>query len=149
MDWTKIPTTLISKRYTDYELVSIVKFQLLWAELEEQPDKKTALRYMTSKQYDIALTYLDSIYASIAHEVSLVVNKRNKEKIRYNKNKDLPKILPAECSQTASSLPEQIREDKIREDNRGNISSIEERKELFNKIGELLKKIPTTPNYNL
>lgn len=117
MEWTKIPTTLISKRYTDYELISIVKFQLLWAELEEQPDKKTALRYMTSKQYDIALTYLDSIVSSIAGEVSSVINKRNREKIRYNKNKDLSKILPADSKQNVGSLPEQIRLDKIREDN--------------------------------
>lgn len=149
MEWTRIPTTLISKRYTDYELISIVKFQLLWAELEEQPDEQTALRYMTKKQYDTAMTYLDSIVSGVSGDVSSVINKRNREKIRYNKNKDLSKILPADSKQNVGSLPEQIREDKIREDNRGNISSIEERKELSNKIGELLKKIPTNPNYNL
>lgn len=116
MDWTKIPTTLITKRYTDYELISIIKFQLLWAELEEQPDKKTALRYMTARQYDTAMAYLDSIATGVGDAVSSVKRKREVEKIRYSKNKDLRNILPAECQQNVSRLPSQIREDKIRED---------------------------------
>lgn len=150
MEWTKISTTLISKRFSDYELVSILKFQLLWAELEEQPDKKTALRYMTARQYDTAMTYLDSISSRVNDDVSSTIKKRKTEKIRYSKNKDLQKILPAECQQNVSSLPEQIREDKIREYNRGNnntsvISEYEKKKELADKIGELIKKIPKSP----
>jgi len=117
MEWTKIPTTLITKRFTDYELASIVKFQLVWAINEEQPDKQTCLRYMTSKQYETAMTYLDSVSATVGDEVSSVIKKRNAEKIRYNKNKDLSKILQADSKQTADSLSEQIRLDKIREDN--------------------------------
>ena len=116
MDWTKIPTTIISKRYSDYEILSIVKFQLIWAMNEEQPDKTTALRYMTSKQYETAMTYLDSIAATVCDEVSLVTRKRSAAKIRYNKNKGLPKILPTDCKQTADSLQEQIREDNIKEE---------------------------------
>jgi len=115
MDWTKIPTTIISKRYSDYEILSIVKFQLVWAMNEEQPDKTTALRYMTPKQYETAMTYLDSIAATVCDEVSLVTRKRSAEKIRYNKNKALPKILPTDCKQTDDSLQEQIREDNIKE----------------------------------
>lgn len=116
MEWTKIPTTLITKRFTDYELASIVKFQLVWAINEEQPDKQTCLRYMTSKQYETAIAYLDSVSARVGDDVSSVIRKRNAEKIRYNKNKGLSKNLPAECKQNVGSLSEQIREDKIRED---------------------------------
>lgn len=116
MDWTKIPTTIISKRYSDYEILSIVKFQLVWAMNEEQPDKTTALRYMTSKQYETAMTYLDSIAATVCDEVSLVTRKRSAEKIRYNKNKGLQKIMPTDCKQTADSMQEQIKEDNIKED---------------------------------
>lgn len=116
MDWTKIPTTIISKRFSDYEILSIVKFQLVWAMNEEQPDKTTALRYMTAKQYETAMTYLDSISATVGDEVSLVTKKRNTEKIRYSKNKGLSKILTTDCIQTVSSLQEQIREDNIKEE---------------------------------
>lgn len=115
MDWTKIPTTLITKRFSDYEISSIVKFQLVWAINEEQPDKKTCLRYMTSKQYETAMTYIDSISATVSGDVSYVINKRNAEKKRYSKNKSVSKILPTDCQQTGDSLPEQIREDNTKE----------------------------------
>lgn len=137
MDWTKIPTTLITKRYSDYELVSIVKFQLLWAELEEQPDKKTALRYMTARQYDTAMTYLDSIATGVGDAVSSVKRKREVEKIRYNKNKNLTKILPADSEQNDSRLPNQIRLDNIYNNNKGD--------RLLNNIGRTLKRIPKSP----
>lgn len=137
MDWTKIPTTLITKRYSDYELVSIVKFQLLWAELEEQPDKKTALRYMTARQYDTAMTYLDSIATGVGDAVSSVKRKREVEKIRYNKNKNLTKILPADSEQNDSRLPNQIRLDNIYNNNKGD--------RVLNNIGRTLKRIPKSP----
>lgn len=117
MDWTKIPTTLITKRYSDYEISCIVKFQLVWAMNEEQPDEKTCLRYMTKKQYQTAMTYVDSISSIVSDGLSSVKRKREAEKIRYNKIKHLDNFLPADCKQTGSSLPSQIRLDKIREDN--------------------------------
>jgi len=117
MDWTKIPTTLITKRYSDYEISCIVKFQLVWAMNEEQPDEKTCLRYMTKKQYQTAMTYVDSISSIVGDGLSSVKRKREAEKIRYNKIKHLDNFLPADCKQTGSSLPSQIRLDKIREDN--------------------------------
>jgi len=127
MEWTKLPTTLITKRYSDYELISILKFQLVWAINEEQPDEKTCLRYMTKRQFQTAMTYIDSIAARVGDDVSSVLRKREVEKIRYNKNKDLSKILPADCQQTADSLPPQIREDKIREES-NNIPPISPKK---------------------
>lgn len=117
MDWTKIPTTLITKRYSDYEISCIVKFQLVWAMNEEQPDENTCLRYMTKKQYQTAMTYVDSISSIVGDGLSSVKRKREAEKIRYNKIKHLDNFLPADCKQTVSSLPTQIRLDKIKEDN--------------------------------
>lgn len=117
MEWTKLPTTLITKRYSDYELTAILKFQLVWAINEEQPDEKTCLRYMTKRQFQTAMTYIDSIAARVGDDVSSVIRKREVEKIRYNKNKHLDNFLPADRKQTADSLPHQIREDKIRGDN--------------------------------
>lgn len=117
MEWTKLPTTLITKRYSDYELTAILKFQLVWAINEEQPDEKTCLRYMTKRQFQTAMTYIDSIAARVGDDVSSVLRKREVEKIRYNKNKHLDNFLPADCRQSADSLPNKIREDKIRGDN--------------------------------
>lgn len=115
MDWTKIQTTLIINRFSDYEILSIVKFQLVWAVNEEQPDKETCLRYMTPKQYETAMTYLDSISATVSGDVSRVAHKRATEKKRYYKNKDITKILPTDCQQTGDSLPNQIRLDNTKE----------------------------------
>lgn len=142
MDWTKIPTTIISKRYSDYEILSIVKFQLVWAMNEEQPDKTTALRYMTAKQYETAMTYLDSISSTVSDEVSSVKQKRCAEKIRYSKNKELLKILPTDCKQTVSSPHEQIRENKIKEE-----KEIHKEKENNNRYGELKNVILTQEQY--
>ena len=122
MEWTKLPTTLITKRYSDYELVSILKFQLVWAINEEKPDEQTCLRYMTRRQFQTAMTYIDSIASRVSDDVSQVLKKRDREKIRYNKIKDLKDFLPADCQQTASSLSPKIREDKIREDNNPPVS---------------------------
>lgn len=135
MEWTKLPTTLITKRYSDYELTSILKFQLVWAINEEQPDEKTCLRYMTKRQFQTAMTYIDSIAARVGDDVSSVIRKREVEKIRYNKNKDLSKIMPADCKQTVGSLPPQIREDKIREDNIPPVSkdTVPQREQRFKK----------------
>lgn len=117
MEWTKISTTLITKRFSDYEIASIVKFQLVWALNEEQPDKQTALRYMTAKQYETAMTYLDSVSARVSDDVSLVIKKRNVEKIRYNKNKGLSKNLQADCIQSdiQTAGADKIRLDKNKE----------------------------------
>lgn len=111
MDWTKIPTSLITRRYSDHELLSIIKYQLIWSLNEESPDQETCLRYMTEKQFKTALEYCDSISARVSSDVSLVIRKRNANKIRYSKNKEIGKIQHADSLQTADTQLEQIRED--------------------------------------
>ena len=117
MEWTKIPTNMLIQRFSDKEILAITKYQLLWAELEEQPDEKTALRYMSRQQLAIALAFVCDIRGNVMRDVSQVQKKRTNEKMKYNKIKQLSPILPTESKQTADSLPEQIRLDKIREDN--------------------------------
>lgn len=111
MDWTKIPTSLITRRYSDHELLSIIKYQLIWSLNEESPDQETCLRYMTEKQFKTALEYCDSIAARVSSDVSLVIRKRNANKIRYSKNKEINKIQQAESLHTDDTQLEQIRED--------------------------------------
>lgn len=117
MEWTKIPTTLITKRYSDQELLSIVKFQLVWAVIEEHPDESTCLRYMTKKQFEIAQEYIESIAEGVGDDVRQVKRKREADKKRYSKNKHLEKIPQAERVRNEDGPPNQIRLDKNRDNN--------------------------------
>ena len=125
MDWTKIPTTLITRRYTDQEVVSIVKFQLVWAMNEEQPDRNTCLRYMTKKQYETAIAYLDSITSIVGDDVCLVKRRREADKKRYNKNKDLNKSPTQEQPRNYTGQAAKIRLDKDIYNNRGYCSAVD------------------------
>lgn len=99
MNWTKIPTDLLVARTPDIEILSIVKYQLLWAALERQPDDKTALRYLTPKQLSLAKEWHTPIMTQVVSDISSVEAHRKHQKINYNKNKDLSKNL------TVSLLP--------------------------------------------
>lgn len=116
MHWTKIPTNLLINRLSDHELVSIIKYQLLWADLEYQPDDKTALRYLTNKQLTIAKQWQDTIETQVKRDIHLCETNRNGVKLNYLKNKDKSKNLSLSLTASLSnSLDKQIREDKIKE----------------------------------
>lgn len=104
MQWTKIPTNILINRLTDQEIVSIVKYQLLWADLEYQPDEKTALRYLTPKQLSIAHQYLDSMESQVTRDVRSSETNRRYRKLNYlktNKNSENVSItLPITVSNT-------------------------------------------------
>lgn len=105
MYWTKIPTNLLKQRVSDNELAAIVKYQLLWADLEYQPDEETASRYLTKKQMEIVKHWLNAIEAQVTCDIRLVEKKRTSVKISYRKNKELKKSLaPSLASSLASSL---------------------------------------------
>lgn len=87
MEWTKIPTSLIINRVSDFDLLSITKYQLLWAELEREPEESVALRFMTRKQLTTARQYLDSISASVSADIVSVEKARNRRRKIYLKNK--------------------------------------------------------------
>lgn len=123
MIWTKIPTDLLKQRIPDNEIVAIVKYQLLWADLEYQPDDKTALRYITNKQLLIVRHWLNTIEAQVTSDIKSVNKNRNKRKISYRKinvlgkkvTDTLPDTVP--CSVTGSvEEVDKIRTDKIRLD---------------------------------
>ena len=93
MYWTKIPTNLLKQRVSDNELAAIVKYQLLWADLEYQPDEETASRYLTKKQMEIVKHWLNAIETQVTCDIRLVEKKRTSVKISYRKNKELKKSL--------------------------------------------------------
>ena len=87
MNWSKIPTNLLTQRIPDNELVAIVKYQLLWASLEEQPNIETMQRYLTSKQIKLVKSWQDSIKELVTSDLRLIKSKRRSDKILYKKNK--------------------------------------------------------------
>lgn len=116
MQWTKIPTNLLINRLSDQEIVAIVKYQLLWADLEYQPDDKTALRYLSNKQLTIAMQWLNAIDTQVTRDIRSSEMNRNSVKLNYLKNKDKSENLSISLNNSLSnSLDEQIRLDKNKE----------------------------------
>lgn len=128
MEWTKIPTSLIISRTPDKDLLAITKYQLLWAELEHQPDDSVALRYMTSKQLATARQYIGAIMASVSADIDCVISQRGRRRKNYLKNKDNSKNVTVTRTGTVTgtrtgTVLKQIRLDKIRLDNINNNTS--------------------------
>lgn len=122
MEWTKIPTDLLQSRLSDKEIIAITKYQLLWAMLERKPNRDICLRYMTEKQLQQALNYASAIECRINADIKSVESHRKRQKLFYIKNQALNNKTDGQydCQydgQSASSVTEQIREDKKREDN--------------------------------
>ena len=144
MEWTKLPTDLLVQRIPDNELISIIKYQSLWALFERKPEDKEALRYMTIKQLSMASQWLNTIEAQVKRDIIQCNNKRGREKTKYLKNRDKSEILPAEhredCQQTVYSPSPQIRLDKIREDNKENQLENQDTNQLVDKDKEYLKE---------
>ena len=51
MEWTKIPTDLLQSATDDKDILSIVKYQLLYALYEEEPNDKILTRFLKEIRY--------------------------------------------------------------------------------------------------
>lgn len=89
MEWTKIPTDLLQTRKSDKEIVAITKYQLLWAMLEREPNDDVALRYMTSKQLQLAHDFHTAIECRVNADIKSVENLRKRQKDFYERNQTL------------------------------------------------------------
>jgi hypothetical protein len=123
MNWTKIPTNLLISRTPDNELVAIVKYQLLWADLEYQPTDDVALRYMSTKQLASVKQYLNDIEAQVVSDIKSTVNHRGGQKTYYKKKQSLKQNADGQCDNQYDSQCEnhtdgadKIRLDKIRKE---------------------------------
>lgn len=117
MEWTKLHTGLIVNRVPDKEILAIAKYQLLWAELEHEPDEATALRYMTANQLALARQYHADIMADVCADIHSATRKRNTRRKNYIKNKENLQNVAATGVDTGvatgvDTVPEQIRLDK-------------------------------------
>lgn len=148
MNWTKIPTDLLKQRIPDNEILAIVKYQMLWADLEYQPDDETALRYITNKQLMIVKRWLNTIEAHITSDIKAVNKNRNKRRISYRKNNGLSEnvtgtVTGSVPSSVSGSVEEvdKIRLDKIRLDKKENNKKKKENNPECELIVERLKSI--------
>ena len=123
MNWTKIPTNLLISRTPDNELVAIVKYQLLWADLEYQPTDEIALRYMSNKQLASVKQYLNDIEAQVVSDIKSTVNHRGGQKTYYKKKQSLKQNADCQCDNQYDSQfdnhtdgADKIRLDKIRKE---------------------------------
>lgn len=124
MNWTKIPTNLLISRTPDNELVAIVKYQLLWADLEYQPTDEIALRYMTNKQLASVKHYLNDIEAQVVSDIKSTINHRGNQKMFYQKKQLLKQNTDSQYdsqyddkSDSNTDGADKIRLDKIRKEN--------------------------------
>lgn len=154
MEWTKIHTSLIVNRIPDKDILAITKYQLLWAELEEQPDDVTALRYMSAKQLAIARQYVADITADVCADITNACKNRNKRRKKYRKNgnnsQNVPSTLPDTVPSTLpDTVPTQIREDKIREDKKEKEINKEKEKRFQKPTVSEIKEYCTNRNNNI
>ena len=130
MEWTKIPTNLINGKYSDKEILSIVKYQLLFALYEEEPNEKILNKFLTKNQKNIAKNFVADMTANVKKEIESVQKKRKNEKLKYDKINTFGGFSAGrKYGRKYNVLPEQIREDKIREYNSNTIYSINNSKE--------------------
>lgn len=124
MNWTKIPTNLLISRIPDNELIAIVKYQLLWADLEYQPTDEIALRYMTNKQVSLAKHYLNDLEAQVVADINSTVKHRGGQKTYYKKKQSLTQNTDGQydgqCDNQYDGQAD--RADKIREEIKENIN---------------------------
>lgn len=132
MNWTKIPTNLLISRTPDNELVAIVKYQLLWADLEYQPTDEIALRYMSNKQLASVKQYLNDIEAQVVSDIKSTVNHRGGQKTYYKKKQSLKQNTYGQCDNQYDSQYENHTDgaDKIR------LDKIRKEKEISNDISK-------------
>lgn len=117
MEWSKLPTNLITRDLSDAEILAIIKYQLVFSLTENEPSDKILSKFLTKKQKTLAKNFIAEIKTRVENDIKTTQNKRNRNKSYYNNNKGL-EDLPEKNSDDLKDdcqLP-QIREDKTRED---------------------------------
>lgn len=134
MEWSKLPTNLITSDLSDAEILAIVKYQLVFSLTEKEPSDKILSKFLTKKQKNIAKNFIADIKSSVENDINSTQKRRNRNKTYYNNNKSL-EVFDKENSDVLNVdiNPTQIREDKIRVDKTREKERIE-RKSLFDNF---------------
>lgn len=122
MEWIKVPIDeiLLSDK-KDWQILSIIKYQALYSQLEIKPTLIQLKRILKPKELEFIQSYGEVCEEFIQKEIKSAEQKRKSSKNRYNKINDLTKILPTESKQTVASTAEQTRLEETRlEENNSN-----------------------------
>ena len=142
MDWTRVPTNLLNGKYSDIEILSIVKYQLLYALYEEEPNDKILTRFLTKKQKNIAKNFVSDMTENVKNEISRLQKKRNNAKLKYNKINNIGSFSDSRKAVIKNdSMAEQIRLDKIRKEYNNSINYINSNKEILKNFLKEYEKV--------
>lgn len=143
MEWIKVPTDILARRAPDKEILAIVKYQMVWGLLEREPTEREALRWMTRKQLDEALSWADDIKNQMQNDLDSINAKRKRDKKYYKRNQCVNKNSDALTDGLTDALTDGLTDaltdgrsvstDKIREDKtkENPLTGVKERGENF------------------
>lgn len=112
MEWTKIPTNLINGEFNDKEILAIVKYQLVYALYEEEPNEKILSRFLTKKQKILVKNFIGKVKTNILRDVEAIRARRNRDMRYYKKKSQIPTVESTVESTVGPTATDKIREDK-------------------------------------
>lgn len=115
MQWTKIPTNLITGDYTDAEILAIVKYQLVYALDEVKPSERKLKKFLNKNQTIRVQKFINDITTSVERDINSITKIKNRNARYYNKTNTLRQNQETN-SDVLQDVTDKIREDKIREE---------------------------------
>lgn len=113
MEWIKIPVAdIVSGKFTNLQIAALVKYQALFASLEQEPTDRQLVKNLTPTERAFIADYASTIREQVADELSKVQKKRRINKISYCKSIKQGEIKISESN--LKSGADKIREDKKR-----------------------------------
>ena len=87
MEWIKIPVAdIVSGKFTNLQIAALVKYQALFASLEQEPTDRQLVKNLTPTERAFIADYASTIREQVADELSKVQKKRRINKISYCKS---------------------------------------------------------------
>lgn len=92
MEWfkTSVNDILLSDK-EDWQILAIMKYKALFAQLEHEPTEVQALRILKKKEWNFIKIHTDFIKNSVESQLKSKKNQREHDKKYFNKNKELNK----------------------------------------------------------
>lgn len=113
MEWIKIPVAdIVSGKFTSLQIAALVKYQALWASLEQEPTERQLVKNLTPTERRFIADYVSTIQQQVVDELSKVQKKRRLNKLTYCKSTKQDEFQTSESN--LKSDTDKIREDKKR-----------------------------------
>lgn len=139
MDWIKIPTdSILYSEFKDAELITIIKYQALYCQLEKAPSESQMNRIFNKKELKLIQSYKEVVQELCENQIFSVTKKRNKDKENYKQKQTLEKNSASgtDSERSLSVGADKIREEKIRKEKKNN------KKEIIEKFSDWWVEYP-------